>query len=55
MKVRYVGPHAEVTIAATGQTVARGDTVEVSARLAAALCEQATWEPVRARKEKRDG
>ena len=54
MKVRYVGPHAEVTIAATGQTVARGDTVEVDTVLARALCEQATWQPVRPRKEKRD-
>jgi hypothetical protein len=41
--VRYCGPAAAVVIAATGQRVARGETVEVDAELGAALVRQAAW------------
>jgi hypothetical protein len=36
----YVGPHDEVELAATGQVVRRGDSVEIDADLAEALDEQ---------------
>lgn len=36
----YVGPHDEVEIAATGQTVRRGDAVEVDSDLAELLDQQ---------------
>lgn len=50
MEIRYVGPHDEVGIAATGQIVARGGTVHVDDdELAAALLEQPdNWQPVEA-------
>lgn len=47
MKVTYVGPFADgVEIAATGQVVKPGESVEVDAALGAALCEQpSNWAP----------
>lgn len=47
MKITYVGPFADgVEIAATGQIVAQGGTVEVADELGAALCEQpGNWKP----------
>lgn len=43
--VRYCGPHDKVLIAATGLTVARGETVELAGRLADQLLEQPdTWQ-----------
>lgn len=45
MHVRYVGPFAAgVTIAATGQHCAPGDTIEVPDSLGRSLCRQAVWE-----------
>ena len=44
MKIQYVGPHASVVIAKTGETALRGEPVEVEPRLARALLQQATWE-----------
>lgn len=51
MEIRYCGPHDVVEIAATGQVVARGDTVDVAdAELAAALLEQPdNWQPTKAK------
>lgn len=46
MKVKYTGPSAEVEIAATGDVVERGNTVEVSDELGKSLCEQDIWEKV---------
>lgn len=49
--VRYCGPHDEVLIAATGLTVARGETVELAEWLATRLLEQRdTWQPGHARR-----
>lgn len=47
MKITYVGPFTDgVEIAATGQVVAKGGTVEVADELGAALCEQSgNWVP----------
>lgn len=39
----YVGPHDEVELAATGQIVRRGESVEVDAELAELLDAQDTW------------
>ena len=49
MEIRYVGPHDEVGIAATGQIVARDGTVHVDDdELAAALLEQPdNWQPAK--------
>lgn len=33
MRIRYTGPHAAVEIAEVGETVARGETVDVPAGL----------------------
>lgn len=54
MKIRYVGPHTEVTIAATGQKVARGKTVEVSAAVGKSLSAQSDWKKVTAKKKEDD-
>ena len=54
MRVRYVGPHAEVVIAVTGQTAHRDVPLDVESKVARALLEQATWEKV-TEKENRDG
>lgn len=44
-KVRYVGPQAEVEIAATGDLVKQGHQVEVDSELAKSLLEQQdVWE-----------
>ena len=41
MRVTYIGPYSEgAEIAATGQVVMPGETVEVPDELGAALCEQ---------------
>ncbi len=49
MRVRYIGPCCDgegVTIAATGQAVVRGSTVEVPDALGLSLCEQVdNWAP----------
>lgn len=55
MKIRYVGPHAEVHIAATGQTAHRGIPLDVAAKVARALLEQVSWERVTEKKETHDG
>lgn len=49
MEIRYVGPHDEVGIAATGQIVARDAVVVIDdAELSAALLEQPdNWQPVK--------
>lgn len=39
----YVGPHDEVELAATGQVVRRGESVDVDADLAEQLDAQDTW------------
>ena len=51
MKIRYRGPHDQVEIAATGQIVDRGGTVDVDDEIAAALCEQDCWQPVKAKRK----
>lgn len=46
-KFKYVGPFEEVEIAATGQVVQRGHTVEIDdPDVSAGLDGQDTWEPV---------
>lgn len=46
-KWKYVGPFDEVEIAATGQVVGRGETVEVEdPEISKGLEGQETWEPV---------
>lgn len=46
MLVKYIGPIEAVEIAATGDIVARGDTIEVDTDLGIGLCEQTVnWEP----------
>lgn len=52
MKLRYEGPSAAVQIAATGQTVKRGETVEVDAAVGRELAKQSTWKKVEPKKEK---
>lgn len=52
MRIRYVGPHKTVEIAATGQTCDRGKTVDVPADLARQLCKQASWKKAPTRKKK---
>jgi hypothetical protein len=52
VKVVYRGPHAEVEIAATGDFVRNGETVEVPEEVGKSLCEQDTWEPAPSKKEK---
>jgi hypothetical protein len=53
MKLRYVGPFVSVQIAATGQSVKRGETVDVKADVARELAKQSTWKKVaKANKEK---
>ncbi len=47
MKIRYVGPHKQVEIAATGQVCPQGEPVEVKADLARSLLKQASWEKVK--------
>lgn len=49
MKIRYPGPHVKVEIAATGETVAAGDTVDVDGDLAKRLIAQG-WVKVSAAK-----
>lgn len=43
MLIRYLGPSRAAVIAATGQTVPRGDTVDVPDDLGARLVAQAAW------------
>jgi hypothetical protein len=65
VEIRYVGPHDEVEIAATGATCRRGGTVEIAAWLAGeppsdghpgtGLLAQATnWQPVAAESTEAD-
>ena len=42
--VKYEGPHDEVELAATGQTVKRGEAIEVAEDLGKSLLKQDTWE-----------
>lgn len=44
MRVKYVGPHAEVEIAATGDFCKAGETVKVPDEVGESLVEQDTWE-----------
>lgn len=58
MKVTYNGPIDVVEIAATGQVVERGQTVEVPDDLGKSLCEQDIWaeaKPAKAPAAKKDG
>lgn len=57
MKLKYVGFHDEVTIAATGQNVERGKTVDIEDdKLAKSLLEQVdAWQKVTGKKEPSDG
>lgn len=54
MKIRYVGPHVQVQIAATGQTVDRGETVDVEPDVAKALLKQSSWKKVQSRKKTKE-
>lgn len=51
MKIRYVGPHKTVEIAATRQTCDRGQTVNVPADVARELVKQASWKKVSTKKK----
>lgn len=56
MKVTYVGPYADgVEIAATGQVVAPGETVEVPDNLGALLVEQEYWKGTKPTDDTVDG
>lgn len=57
MKLKYVGMFDEVQIAATGQTVERGKTVDVDDdKLAKSLLEQKdNWQKVTVKKEPANG
>lgn len=49
--VRYLGPFDAVSLTAGGPgVVARGETVDLPADIAASLCEQESWEPAKAAK-----
>lgn len=54
MKIRYVGPHQTVEIAATGQICPKGETVDVKADLARSLVKQASWEKVKPKPEAKE-
>jgi hypothetical protein len=47
MRVTYTGPAAEVHVADSGQTCARGESIEVDAALGARLVEQSVWSEVK--------
>lgn len=51
MKLKYVGPFDQVEIAATGQWVEQGKTVEVEDAVAKSLLEQSIWEKVPNKKD----
>ena len=51
MKIRYTGPFPTVQIAATGQTVERGASVDVDTAVARELLKQATWKKVTVKKK----
>jgi hypothetical protein len=55
MKVTYNGPIDAVEIAATGQVVERGQTVEVPDDLGKSLCEQDIWSEAKRAVTKKDG
>jgi hypothetical protein len=56
VKIRYVGPHESVEIAATRQTVENGETVDVPAAVGRSLVKQASWKKVtEKKKEPSDG
>ncbi len=45
MKLKYVGPHSEVVIEATGDVCKHGDTVDIAdENVAKSLAKQSTWE-----------
>lgn len=47
MKVKYIGPHTEVEIAASGDVVKRGETATVSKELGESLClQEDNWKAV---------
>jgi hypothetical protein len=54
MKIRYVGPHTSVEIAATRQRVEQGKTVEVPAKVGRELVKQSVWKQVREKKEEKE-
>lgn len=52
MKVRYLGPYSQVEIASTGQVAVQGESVDVEAKIARALCRQSSWEKVESKPKK---
>ena len=52
MKLKYEGPIKAIQIAATGQTVERGETVEVAAAVGRELAKQSVWKKLEPKKEK---
>lgn len=55
MRIKYVGPHQTVTIAATGQTAERGKPLDVDAQTANRLLDQAYWKRATRKKEQSNG
>jgi hypothetical protein len=55
VKVRYVGIHNKVEIAAIRQFVERGKTIDVPADVGRALVKQASWKKVATKKEAPSG
>jgi DNA-binding protein len=51
MKIRFLGPAPEVQIAATGQSVKRGETVDVEAIVARELVKQSSWKKIVTKKK----
>ena len=51
MKIRYVGNHVQIRVAATGQTCERGQVITVPDRLGRKLCEQTVWKQVKEKDE----
>lgn len=51
MKLKYEGPFASVQIAATGQSVKRGETVEVVAEVGRELAKQSVWKKITPKKK----
>lgn len=52
MKLKYQGPFKSVRIAATGQVVANGESVDVPAAVGRELAKQAVWKKMEPKKEK---
>lgn len=54
MKIRYAGPFPEIQIAATGQSVKRGEIVDVEASVARELVKQSSWKKITTKKKESD-